>query len=357
MAKSDEQVQLARDIEHYLAALSKLYRHDAATTKLEIVVNAHVRVQEGWTYDNWNGGTYGHAVFLSVPETVYLKIARSRAVYQNQIRDDLNKLHNLQNEHVAEVFIEMQRIEDADWRRESGVLLAGPRVVSSIATKRIWEDGYRVFFSHKTEVKAETGQLKAILRCFGATGFVAHEDIHPTKAWQEEIENALTTMDAFVAILTEKFHDSLWTDQEVGFAVARGVPIVALKMPLDPYGFIGKFQALKCDWKEAPIEIMKLLIKNSAMLDAFISALPRCGSFEEGNTLSRVFPEIDALTNDQADRILEAFNANYELKGSFGFNGRNSYTWGGGLQSLIKRATGRNVVRTADDLLTFDPSS
>ena len=64
--------------------------------------------------------------------------------------------------------------------------------------------------------------------------FVAHVDIHPTKEWQDEIESALSSMDGFVALLTDKFHESDWTDQEVGFALARGVPIIAvrLKRPL-----------------------------------------------------------------------------------------------------------------------------
>ena len=67
-------------------------------------------------------------------------------------------------------------------------------------------------------------------------------------------------MDAFVALLTEGFHDSLWTDQEVGFALSRGVPILAVRLGKDPYGFIGKFQALSCDWADAPKKIVGLLI-------------------------------------------------------------------------------------------------
>jgi hypothetical protein len=35
---------------------------------------------------------------------------------------------------------------------------------------------------------------------------------------QNEIETALESMDAFVALLTENFHESLWTDQEVGYS-------------------------------------------------------------------------------------------------------------------------------------------
>jgi len=153
-------------------------------------------------------------------------------------------------------------VEDGEWREASGLLQSSHRVVAPATSRRIWgRSGYRLFLSHKTEVKKNAAELKACLAPFGVSCFVAHEDIHPTKEWQREIENALISMDAFVALMTDKFHDSLWTDQEVGFAVGRGVPIIALKLGRDPYGFIGKFQALSCGWDTAPLEIGKLLIK------------------------------------------------------------------------------------------------
>src|SRR5208283_1859713 len=118
--------------------------------------------------------------------------------------------------------------------------------------------------------------------------FVAHEDIHPTTEWQNEIENALFSMDAFVALMTQEFHDSLWTDQEVGVAFGRGVPIIAVKLGRDPYGFIGKFQALSCSWDKADKELVKILVKYDGMLSAYIKAVEDCPSFEQGNILAEI---------------------------------------------------------------------
>lgn len=188
----------------------------------EIIVNAQTRVAEGWTYDNWNGGTYGHAVYLVVPESLFILAAKKRDEIQKQICSDLNELHNFQNEHIAEVFLEMAVAEDRDWRQESGLLITPARTVTSDVATRFWGgSGFRLFLSHKSEVKKETAALKDRLALFGVSAFVAHEDIHPTREWQNEIENALHTMDAFAALLTHGFHDSDWTDQEVGFALAR----------------------------------------------------------------------------------------------------------------------------------------
>jgi len=102
-----------------------------------------------------------------------------------------------------------------------------------------WKDSknFRLFISHISKDKDKATRLKNCLRPFAISGFVAHEDIHPTLEWQKEIERALYAMDAFVAIHTVGFSKSFWTQQEVGFAVGRGVKIISLKMGEDPTGF------------------------------------------------------------------------------------------------------------------------
>jgi len=52
--------------------------------------------------------------------------------------------------------------------------------------------------------------------------------------------SALATCEALIAWLTPDFHESLWTDQEVGFCVGRSVLIIPIRVGLNPYGFIGK---------------------------------------------------------------------------------------------------------------------
>jgi hypothetical protein len=104
---------------------------------------------------------------------------------------------------------------------------------------------FRLFISHVAVHKDKATRLKSCLIRYGIDGFVAHEDIEPTLEWQSEIENALRTMDAFLAIHTVGFAKSIWTQQEVGYAVGRGVKIISLQMGEDPTGFISKHQALR----------------------------------------------------------------------------------------------------------------
>ncbi len=338
MSEHANNFELPKNIEHYLAVLSKLYAQDGKRQLQEIIVNAQIRVHEEWDYDNWNGGTYGHALFLSVPERLFLTSIKQKDDIEKEITYDLNKLHNFQNEHISVVFLEMEAVEDHEWRKNSGLLVAGERAVPPDAVKRIWGDvGFRVFLSHKSEVKKETAALKDGLRLFGISCFVAHEDIHPTKAWQDEIENALASMDGFVALMTEDFHDSNWTDQEVGYAVAKGVPIIAVRLGKDPYGFIGKFQALASTWQTSVEDIAKVLIKKEQVFNSYVQALRSCPSWDSGNVLAKILPSIEKLTAAQIDALVAAYNETSELRGSFGFNGTNPYTYGVGLVSHLNQ--------------------
>lgn len=332
--------ELPKNIDRQLATLSKYYGKEGQRQLQEIIVNSKHRVQSGWSYDNWNGGTYGHALYLAIPESIYLSIVNEKAELQSQIREGLNKIHDIQNEFVEEVFFEMEVPDDHDWRRDSGLLVTHNRVIPDPVANRIWDkDCFRVFLSHKAEVKKETSGLKDKLKLYGVSCFVAHEDIHPTKEWQNEIENALHTMDSFVALLTDGFHDSLWTDQEVGFAFGRGVPIISVKLGKDPYGFIGKFQALSCTWETAPTEIAKILIKKEPMLNAYIKAVQKCQGYDGGNKLAELLPFIDRLSDNQIDKLVKAFNENKEVYNSYGFNGKIPRYYGDGLLHHLRRIT------------------
>ena len=342
MSQQPSNYELPKHIDRYIAALSRLYAQEGKRELQEIIVNARLRVVEEWTSDNWDGGIYGHALYLVIPEFMFLGLLKLKGDIQAQVRDDLNKVHNLQNEFIAKVFLEMEVGDNRNWRSESGLLLSGKRVLAPEASRRIWEDDcFRVFLSHKSEVKKETAELKDGLRSYGVSSFVAHNDIRPTKAWQDEIENALASMDGFVALMTEDFHDSDWTDQEVGFAFARGVPIVAVRLGKDPYGFIGKFQALSSNWLSAAEDIVRVLIKNDRMFSAYIKSLRKCPSWDRGNVLGKALVGIETLSAQQVEDLVAAYNETRELHGSFAFNGSRPRMHGPGLVSYLNRLSVR----------------
>jgi hypothetical protein len=155
-------------------------------------------------------------------------------------------------------------------------------------------------------------------------------------------------MDGFVAIMTDGFHDSFWTDQEVGFALACGVPVIALRMGKDPYGFLGKFQALSTSWDDAAECIVKLLINRDRMFSAYLGALNNCTAWDDGNVLSRILPAIEGLTEQQIDELVAACNNNSEIRYSFGFRGNKPFQYGDGLLPHLHRLGIRRFSRDSN---------
>lgn len=120
--------------------------------------------------------------------------------------------------------------------------------IREVRESNSWEPNhFRLFVTHLSSFKVTTAALQAALRSFAVSAFVAHVDIEPTKEWQDEIESALYSMDALAAILMPGFKESNWTDQEVGFALGRGILIIPIMRGLTPYGFLGKYQGLKAE--------------------------------------------------------------------------------------------------------------
>lgn len=142
-----------------------------------------------------------------------------------------------------------------------------------------WQNSgrFRLFISHISADKLIATRLKDALTGHEIDGFVAHEDIHPTLAWQDEIERALHTMDAMVAVHTKGFSASFWTQQEIGFALGRGVKVISFKYGEVPTGFIGKHQALPRlgrSAEEIAGEIDKLLAADPRTADKLAKAKP-----------------------------------------------------------------------------------
>ena len=151
-----------------------------------------------------------------------------------------------------------------DWLREDGWELypikeiAGGKVLSfqqinaiqkpkEDEVSYIWEPNkLRFFISHRDEHKAKAKKLGEDLSNNGISCFVAHDSIQAMSTWKDEIMKALLTMDAFVCYITDNFYKSEWTNQEIGFAIARNVPIYLYSVDgTDPLGFKLDTQAIK----------------------------------------------------------------------------------------------------------------
>jgi hypothetical protein len=148
-------------------------------------------------------------------------------------------------------------------------------------------------------------------------------------------------MDALAAIMTEDFHNSNWTDQEVGFALGRHVPVIPLRLGRTPYGFLARVQALSCNWDNVTERIVKLLITYDGMFDAYLQAIRDCDSFDNANLLAEILPSIEELDDDELAELVDAYNSNSQVYDSFGFNGESRYRFGPGLIPHLHRLGSR----------------
>lgn len=129
---------------------------------------------------------------------------------------------------------------------------------------------FRLFVSHIAKDKHQATFIKNALEYYGISCFVAHEDIRPTQQWLGEIEKALNVMDGMLAVHTAGYSQSIWCQQEVGFALGRDVKIISIRNGEDPVGFISKDQAITQDGKEPGVvaaEINDLLYADDRTRD------------------------------------------------------------------------------------------
>lgn len=110
------------------------------------------------------------------------------------------------------------------------------------------EDDVGLFLCHSEKGKKLAGKLKKKLEKFGFKVFLAHEDIHGAKEFENVILENIKKCDVFCILLTADVRSSEWCDQEIGAAVSHKKIILPLKVnSIDPHGYVKRFHALKLD--------------------------------------------------------------------------------------------------------------
>ncbi len=183
----------------------------------------------------------------------------------------------------------------------------------------------KVFLSYHSSDKSLAGEIKLHLTRYGLDIFLAHEDIEPTEEWQARILSELRRTEVFLALLTQKFLTSKWTSQECGVAVARGTSIVSLKVSIDPFGFLSKYQAFNFridNVARSCSGIAKVIHKNVKLrkkfLDGLINSFAHSGSFEEAKERASLLNEFTGYNGRQANDVLRHAIDNPQIHKSFG---------------------------------------
>lgn len=345
-------------IENYLQLLAEVYKTSGNEELQSLIVNAKPILDEAYEYDNWNGGTYGHLLTLEIPLKIFLKVESRIDKISTDILQRLNKFITLEKENICGVSIILSPSTinpNTNWREESGLLLQRPkRMIPIQKQNHIWKkETYRIFLSHKTEDKVQTAKLKRDLSLYGIDCFVAHEDIEPTQEWAKEIEAALFSADACVALMTELYHNSYWTDHEIGCAYGLQIPVIPVRLGCDPYGIIARFQAIRSTWTDLKMDLMKVILKQDKAKLSLITAIRNSKSFTASNYIAEIFPYIDSFPEEGIDNLIEVWATNNDACGSYGFNGSRPTQYGPGLAYYITKWIPSRYPTQEDVMKTF----
>ncbi len=190
------------------------------------------------------------------------------------------------------------------------------------------DNTFALFISHCDKDKVLAKNIKNYMVKYGVSSFVAHEDINPSAEWINEIENALFSMDTMLALLTDGFSNSVWTNQEVGFAYGRNIFILSVRLGEDPSGFVGKFQALRPKSNSAENIAKQIVVHllghkrtTTKMQKSYFHALANTSTFAESEKWAEILPHIAVSTKEATDILISSYNDNPQAYDCYDLNG------------------------------------
>lgn len=196
-------------------------------------------------------------------------------------------------------------------------------VVESGANPGHWKAGYvRLFLSHSAEYKDFASTVAEELAVVGIDGFVAHNCLEIAAPWQAQIEVALRSMDAFVAIVHPGFNDRPWCHQEVGWAFGRRVPRFAIRMGETPKAFLSSDQ-WPSGFGKSP-KVVALLISGwlsglpeigNTVVDGLLSALQSAKNYYDAEAAAKRIVALASPSEEMFRRIDDVWWRNDQLYG------------------------------------------
>lgn len=255
------------------------------------------------------------AVVVQIIEKECRRVKQPLAQIRAAIDQEIYRLvEQLRNSHFLHVPL-------PEWFSEyRDLMLADSQSGQAGEFKRVEPiEAIHVFLSHKHDDVVLADAIKQCLEKFGIAAFVAHRDIDPSAIWRKIIlEHLQSKCNVFAPILTNQFHNSLWTDQETGIAVQAGLPIFPIKVDKDPYGFIDDRQAVPLKSGESLKMCLGLLVGLGTQHPSFGRAgrlcfakgLESARSYDEAGLIAESLSRLEPFSVEEATAILHAVTRN-----------------------------------------------
>ena len=305
-------------------------KHELAT----LLRKASVYV-ESETIQDYNENRINHDVTFFAANSDLARISlRKQHEYEQIVRELLNIAGSrAKDESVSSVHFELL---DNDIRQKVPLISPRKPKLAAVDLDRIWghERTIKLFISHRDADKAEVAKLKEELLYHKVSCFVAHRDIEHDKEWQKEIEKALGSMHLMLAFITDKFFESVWTNQELGYALGSGVDIIKIKASpkADPKGFLSSRQAMR--WSTQSIgentrriwtEVKKYLQGQPSLGEALLARFESSPTYREAENRFEDIQEALIPDSRQIARMIRAYNVNSQISEAHGINFDESF--------------------------------
>jgi len=177
------------------------------------------------------------------------------------------------------------------------------------------------FLSHSNKDKKIARRLADHLRIYGFDVFVAHDDIDIGDEWEEILKEKIKTCRLFLVLLSKNFHESRYTDHEIGIATAFNKQIFPIRLDhTKPYGFMSKFQAKKIspnvnhnETRNLAENLMRFINEGQNVVDRMIEKLEDINSLNDANYIVEILFENTNFTYKQINKIANAFLSNRQI--------------------------------------------
>ncbi len=182
-----------------------------------------------------------------------------------------------------------------------------------------------VFLSHSNKDKKIATILRERLEKHEINLFLAHVDLDGGVDWSQELFNNIQNCDLFMVLLSKNYHQSNFTDQELGIAIHSGKQILPITIDgTEPYGFLKKYQCKKYNPKFIKADIdkiaqycKKLTKQNTSTVHILIDRLRNAESYVQAHSLAIMIQKESKFSSKQLNLIARAYLSNKEIHQSY----------------------------------------
>jgi hypothetical protein len=126
--------------------------------------------------------------------------------------------------------------------------------------------GEQVFVSHAPADLDTVQELFPSIRNMPFGVYIAMEEVEPGRS-RHNLEGRIRNSDVLVAVLTERAATNQWVNQEIGYAIAKGIPVVPLyEDTSDRGGYVDRVEGVAIDHENPQATIFNLLSRLRAEL-------------------------------------------------------------------------------------------